>query len=158
RYEEAADYRDRMDAIVSWVTRTRRDQALRAAGTLAVSRPARTSSRREVLVARAGWLVGTVVVAPEDVDRAVAELASRPSPSEVPPPEEVAIIGSWVHGPDARLEHSDAPYGWPVASGATLEAEAVALAARRRRAGRPEAALADKRRTRTSTGAAAPTG
>ena len=158
RYEEAADYRDRMDAIVSWVTRTRRDQALRAAGTLAVSRPARMPSRREVLVARAGWLLGTVVVAPEDVDRAVADLAGRPSPSEVPPPEEVAIIGSWVHGPGARLEHSDAPYGWPVASGATLEAEAVALAARRRRAGRPEAALADKRRTRTPAGAGTPTG
>ena len=149
RYEEAAEYRDRIDAVVSWVTRTRRDVALRGAGTLAASRPAKAPARREVVVARAGWLLGSAVVAPEDVPREVARLAGLDAPEGVAPPEELEILGRWLHRDGTRVEFVDAPYAWPVASGAVLDAQARELAASRRRTGRPEAALADKRRTRT---------
>lgn len=147
RYEEAAEYRDRIDAIVSWVSRTRRDQALRAAGWLAASRPA-GRGRREVLLARDGWLVGTAVVAPEDVAPTLASLRERPVPEGVAPPEEVALLAGWLHQPTTRMEGSTSPYAWPVTGGATIHAELAALAGARRRTGRPERALADKRRTR----------
>ncbi len=146
RYEEAADYRDRIDALVSWVSRTRRDQAVRAAGWLAASRPA--SGGREVLLAREGWVVGTATAADHDVHGVLGRLRGMPVPDGVAPPEEVDLLARWLHTDGTRIEACEHPYAWPVAGGAVVHAELAALAGARRRTGRPEAALAAKRRSR----------
>ncbi|WP_370324423.1 DEDD exonuclease domain-containing protein [Euzebya sp.] len=147
RFEEAAQARDRLDVLTGWVTRSRRDLALRTAGTVAASRPV-VGGRREVLVQRAGWLLGTAVTDPGDVGAAVADLAARPSPEGTAPPDELAILQRWLAGAAVRVEQADEGLAWPVAGGADLERTRRQLTAAKARTGRPAPHLAAKRLVR----------
>lgn len=153
RFEEAGEARDRLAALVTWTTRVGRDRALRAAGAVAASRPTR-DGRREVLVERAGWLLGTAVVSVADVAEAVRTILTAPpvgttaAPTTPPPPEELQILQRWLGTAGVRLEHADEPLAWPVGGGAEGQRAQVRLDGARRHTGRPDAHLAAKRLTR----------
>ncbi len=143
RFEDAAQTRDRIDVLLTWIVRSRRDQALRGAGIVAASRPA--GRQREVLVQRAGWLLGTAVVVPEDIHRTVAGFAQAAPPDTPAPPEEVAALQRWLAADDVVIEHADGPLAWPIDGGAGMADAQSRIAAARRRTGRPESHLAGKR-------------
>jgi DNA polymerase III subunit epsilon len=147
RFEEAADARDRVDALLTWVVRTRRDLALRRAGVVAASRGV-AGGRREVLVQRAGWLLGTAVADRAEVPAVVRTLAARPAPDDPAPPDEVAVLQRWLAADGVRVEHVDGVLAWPVAAGAAVEDVQRAIAGARRRTGRPDRHLAGKRLVR----------
>lgn len=149
RYEEASEARDRVAVLLTWVARCGRDQALRAAGAVAASRPA-ANECREVLVQRAGWLIGTAVTDAMDVDDAIARLlaASDLTAPRPPPPEELQILQRWLATPGVRLEHADQPLAWPVGGGASGHQAQARILGARRRTGRPDSHLAGKRLTR----------
>jgi DNA polymerase-3 subunit epsilon len=148
RFEEAADARDRIDVLLDWIVRSRRDAALRLAGVVAASRPA-AEGRREVLIQRAGWLLGTAVVPAGEVAAAIAAVAGGAVPADPAPPDEVAILQRWLGADGVRIEHADGPLAWPVAAGAAVSAVQARIATARRRTHRPEAHLAGKRLTRS---------
>ncbi|MEE8602437.1 DEDD exonuclease domain-containing protein [Euzebya tangerina] len=121
RFEEAARTRTRLKVLLDWTTRVRRDLALIRVGVLAASRPAGSGAddtRREVLVQRHGWVVGTSVVAAQQVSGEIDALTRRvdlaPSEARVLPPEELAALQRWLAAPGVLLERSEAGFAWPI--------------------------------------------
>ncbi|CAN5392273.1 DEDD exonuclease domain-containing protein [soil metagenome] len=150
RYEEASDVRDRMATLLTWITRTRRDQALRCAGVVAASRPVR--GRREVLVQQGGWLIGTAVVdQAAEVAAAIDAIRQGAGPPDdaAPPPEEMRILQRWLGAVGVRAEVVEGPLAWPIDGGAVTEAQRRSIARSTADRGRPAVHLAAKRLTRS---------
>ena len=134
RFEDAARTRKRLRLLLNWTTRMRRDQALLNVGHLAASRPARSAGgepRREILVQRHGWVVGTAVVAPADTATVIGEIKSRvdlaPADGRVLPPEEVAALQRWLAQPTVRLEETDVGLAWPISGGRVTDTSASTI-------------------------------
>lgn len=147
RYEEAKQVRTRIDVLLRWVTRTRRDTALRRAGLVVASRPA-ADDRREVLIQRGGWLIGTAVIPTVDIPQWQADREGSVVADDPAPPEELTILQRWLAAPDVRLDYSDEGLSWPIASGASMAIEQQRILQATTRAVRPDRHLAAKQLTR----------
>lgn len=147
RYEEAKDLRNRIDALLHWVTRTRRDTALRRAGLVVASRPA-TDNKREVLIQRGGWLIATAVIPAADIPQLQAHTSPRSVPDDPAPPEELTILQRWLAAPQVRLDHSQDGLSWPIAGGAAMSLQQGEIAMAAKAADRSHTHLAAKTLTR----------
>lgn len=156
RYEEAAAARDRLQALVGAVTRSRRLAAVAAPVELVASRPGRAAATREVALIRRGRLVASVTAAANGLDAAVARLradvSGPPGPPAGPLPceaaEEVGLVATWLDGRGTRVHHCDGELASIRSGGRKLADEAACLASARRATGRPQAELAAKRTRR----------
>ncbi|MGI9017802.1 MAG: DEDD exonuclease domain-containing protein [Euzebya sp.] len=144
RFEEAAQARDRMDTLLGWVIRTRRDTALRAAGLVVASRPG-PAGRREVMIQRGGWLLTTAVVTPVEICDLTSMWKATPSPDGSAPPDELTILQRWLASDRVRLDHTSEGLAWPVAGGAEMAEVHHRVATAKSRTGRPGSHLSGKR-------------
>ncbi|MPZ73243.1 MAG: DEDD exonuclease domain-containing protein [Nitriliruptorales bacterium] len=151
RFEEAAEGRDRLRALVAAIRATRQVASSIAAGVLVVVRPAREHA--DVVALRDGVLVASRRVAAADVPtvadqfRAAAEAAPAASDPQGPG-EEVAVVTSWLHGDGVRVHYCDGTHTSPVAGGRATEELYHRLVRAHRTTGRAAAELSQKRRRR----------
>lgn len=134
--------------LITWVTRTRRDLALRRAGVVVASRPA-TGALREVLIQRGGWLLGTQVVPGDEVDQVIATFGQTPVPDDPAPPEELAILQRWLADPAVRLDHCEDGLAWPTVGEPSMAAAQEIIARNSARPDAPQRHLAAKRLQRS---------
>lgn len=156
RFEDAAQLRDRLHALVGALVRSRRLAAVAAPAELVASRPGRVSGTREVILVRRGRLVTSVACPTDEVVAAVQRLcANTPLPLDQPAghvstidAEEVGLVATWLDGRGARMHRCDGELSSMLAGGRVVADQAARLAASRRSTGRAHAELAAKRTRR----------
>ena len=156
RFEDAAQVRDRLHALVGAIGRSRRLAAVTAPAELVASRPGRAAGTREVVLVRRGRLVTSVACPTDEVMTAVQRLhADAPLPLTEPAgpvatddAEEVGLVAAWLDGRGTRMHHCDGELSSVLVGGRVLTDEATRLAASRRSTGRAHAELAAKRTRR----------
>lgn len=155
RFEEAGTLRDRLQALVGSVRRSRGFAAVTAASEIAASRPGPAAGQREVVLVHRGRLVATATSAAGAVDLAVQRLRAEapagpdtPAPATLAEAEEIRLVAAWLDGPGARVHYCAGELASTVAGGRLLADTAAWLAASRRSTGRPHAELAAKRTRR----------
>lgn len=150
RFEEAADVRDRLDALVGALRRIRRVRML--TGSALIAGKVRRDGGTELVAVRDGRLLATRTAPRGERDAAIAEL--RRALDELALPDtagaaaadhEADLIGRWLEERGVRVEHAEGVCAEPVAGGLVLAREHAKLAAARRATGRAETELADKR-------------
>jgi DNA polymerase-3 subunit epsilon len=143
RYEQAAEARDRRDALVAAARRTRRIADLRRAAEVVASRPARGRGA-DVVVIRGGALVASAACAAAEPEAAALGLAARTrgEPVPAPLPDETDLLARWLDGPGVRVHAVSGLLASRVEGGAAL---AAAAAARRRDRERAASELDAKR-------------
>jgi DNA polymerase-3 subunit epsilon len=154
RFEEAADVRDRLEALVVAARRDRRVQALLPAGAVVAAR-ARRDGRVELVAVRDGRFVASRCVLGGEREVAVAELRAVLGQARLPieagpgaAAAEADLLARWLEEPGTRMEHSEGPCAEAVAGGQSLAREHGVLTLARRRTARPEVELANKRQRR----------
>ena len=150
RFEEAAESRDRLRAIVTTARTARQVSALRAAPLIIASRPA-AGGVVEVVVIRDGMLVASAPATRADVTgvahRLHAEVLSRlPAATTSDHHEETELLARWLDGKGAVVHYCEGQFASPVEGGRTVEELCRRLARVHRSTGRAAAELADKRR------------
>ena len=161
RFEQAADVRDRLRALVAALRRTRRLAAAGAVAELVAAR--RVAGGHEVVLVRGGRLVGTARPGPGQGRAAVAALRAGAGPLDDapagPPPagvaEEMELVLRWCDQDGVRVVAAVGAPASPWAGGAALDGWWRRLERVHRSTGRPAGEL-DAKRTRRSVSPSQP--
>ena len=122
-YEEAAAWRDQLEAFLRGARRAQRSARLGAMSQLVAARRS-DDGGWEVVVVRHGRLAGTCTTAPgSDPRPAIAALVATaeevqpaPLPACAAHPEEVDLVLAWLEAPGVRLVETRGAWACPVAS------------------------------------------
>ncbi|NLE70684.1 MAG: DEDD exonuclease domain-containing protein [Actinomycetales bacterium] len=121
RFEEAAEWRDRLEAFLRGAARAQRSRRIAAHAQLVAARP-HGDGGWEIVVVRHGRLCATVTTPPGadprpavDALLATAEEAPPPTlPASAAHPEETDIVLRWLEQPDVRLIEVGEGWACPV--------------------------------------------
>ena len=101
RFEEAADVRDRADALASALSRQRRVDQLRRAGRLVLALPDGSGAELDAGILRAAWHPERPNPLPLDGASPLAPAPGAPLPAELA--DELACVASWLDDGAARV-------------------------------------------------------